>query len=145
MGSFKPILIAGLLATGLTACVSNVPVKPAQFNAMLSGAQEVPPVPSGATGSAAVTLDRTTNKITYTITYAGLTGPLQAIHFHGPAVAGQNAAVQVPIAVSFSPIQGSAQLTQEQASALGSGGWYVNLHTPAYPNGEIRGQLQPVR
>ena len=39
----------------------------------------------------------------------------------------------------------SAQLTEAQAADLVGGGWYVNLHTSAYPNGEIRGQVLAAR
>ena len=38
-----------------------------------------------------------TKKLTYTMTYSGLTGPATAAHFHGPAAAGANAGVVVPI------------------------------------------------
>ena len=40
-----------------------------------------------------------------------------------------------------SPLQGSATLTDAQAADLMAGRWYVNIHTAANPNGEIRGQL----
>ena len=39
-----------------------------------------------------------------------------------------------------SPIAGSATLTPAQMAELLHGKWYVNLHTAASPNGEIRGQ-----
>lgn len=38
-------------------------------------------------------------------------------------------------------LAGTATLTTEQAQQLSDGMWYVNLHTEAYPDGEIRGQL----
>jgi CHRD domain len=41
------------------------------------------------------------------------------------------------------PIEGQATLTEEQAQQLMAGEWYVNGHTQANPNGEIRGQLIP--
>ena len=44
--------------------------------------------------------------------------------------------------ISASPLTGSATITPTQASDMMNGLWYVNLHTTAYPTGEIRGQLE---
>ena len=35
-----------------------------------------------------------------------------------------------------------AQITAEIFAVLAGGGHYVNVHTPANPSGEIRGQIQ---
>jgi hypothetical protein len=40
-----------------------------------------------------------------------------------------------------SPFKGSATLTPEQAAQFLAGNWYINIHTPAYPGGELRGQV----
>ncbi|MDR8763944.1 hypothetical protein FEP90_05670 [Burkholderia multivorans] len=81
----------------------------------------------------------------WTVTYANLTGPATAAHFHGPAPVGQNAGVQVPIPKDAlaSPIKGSAELTDAQVTDLMGGKWYFNVHTSAHPSGEIRGQMLP--
>jgi hypothetical protein len=108
----------------------------------LSGAQEVPPVTTGGTGSIDTTFDKSTNVLTWTVTYAGLSGPVTAGHFHGPAAAGANAGVAVPFTGNLSsPIRGKATLTAAQVADLTAGRWYVNLHTAKHPGGEIRGQL----
>ena len=39
------------------------------------------------------------------------------------------------------PFEGTATLTDAQASDLMAGLYYVNIHTDAYPNGELRGQF----
>ena len=145
MRHLKFALCASVLALGLAACVSDVPVRPTSLAVTLNGGQEVPPVATNGQGNGTVVLDRSTRVMTYTINYAGLTGPLQAAHFHGPAVTGRNAPPVITLAVTNSPLQGRAQLTEAQAADLVGGGWYVNLHTPAYPNGEIRGQVLAVR
>ncbi len=59
----------------------------------VTGAQEVPPVTTGGTGSVETTFDKSTNVLTWTVTYSGLSGPVTAGHFHGPAAAGANAGV----------------------------------------------------
>lgn len=110
--------------------------------AALSGASEVPAVAGSANGSLEAKVDLQSNVLTWTITHAGLTGPATAAHFHGPAIAGQNAGVVLPLLGSLaSPITGSAMLTASQLADLRAGKWYLNLHTVAHPAGEIRGQV----
>lgn len=112
------------------------------LSARLSGASEVPAVMTDATGIVEASLGSGTNVLTWKITYSGLSGPATGAHFHGPAMAGQNAGVVVPISAPLaSPISGSATLTPAQAADLSAGRWYVNLHTAANPNGEVRGQM----
>jgi hypothetical protein len=107
----------------------------------LSASNEVPPNPSSGTGTGKVELDG--NVVKWTVTYSGMTGPVTAGHFHGPAPAGSNAGVVVPFAGPLaSPIVGSATLTPAQVDQLKSGLWYINLHTAANPGGEIRGQVK---
>ena len=109
----------------------------------LSGAQEVPPVATSGAGTADTTFDKSTNVLTWTVTYSGLSGPVTAGHFHGPAMPGANAGVVVPFTGDLSsPIRGKATLTAAQAADLTAGRWYVNLHTAKHPGGEIRGQIK---
>ena len=108
----------------------------------LDGKSEVPATTSTATGTADLDYDAASKKLTWKITYSGLTGPATAAHFHGPAEAGKNAGVKVPIAnAGTSPVEGSAVLTDEQAADLTGGKYYINVHTAANPGGEIRGQV----
>ena len=117
----------------------------AKFGATLNGASEVPALTVPGTGSATVTLDKSTKTLTWNVAYSGLTGPARAAHFHGPAAAGTNATPVVPITVSASPMVGSAQLTDAQIADLMAGKWYVNIHTAANQGGEIRGQVGSAR
>jgi hypothetical protein len=99
-------------------------------------------VTSKGHGTLTATLDTTSNKLTYHVTYSGLSGPATAAHFHGPADPGANAGPQVPVTGSVaSPISGKATITAEQAKDLLDGKWYFNVHTAANPGGEIRGQV----
>ena len=112
------------------------------LSARLTGAAEVPVVVGNGTGTVEVSLNPNTNLATWTITYSGLTGLVTDAHFHGPAMVGQNAGAVVPITGSLqSPITGSARLSVTEAADLWAGKWYVNLHTGANPNGEVRGQV----
>lgn len=107
----------------------------------LSGASEVPANTSPGKGSADVGFDTATKMLTWKVTYSGLTGPATMAHFHGPAEAGKNAAVVVPLKDVASGAEGSATLTDAQAADLMAGKYYINVHTAAHPGGEIRGQV----
>src|SRR6266702_3432590 len=113
-----------------------------KMKATLDGKAEVPPNTSAGKGTAEIDYDAASKKLSWKVTYSGLSGPATAAHFHGPAAAGKNAGVAVPIAnPNASPVAGSATLTDAQAADLTAGKYYVNIHTAANPGGEIRGQV----
>ena len=134
----------GLAAASLIAVSLAVPAAFAEetkFMAMLSGAEEAPPVETGGTGSGNITWNSETKELSWSIDFAGLSGPATAAHFHGPADPGANAGPVITTDDLESPSEGKATLTDEQAADLAGGKWYVNVHTEANPNGEIRGQV----
>jgi Cu/Zn superoxide dismutase len=135
------------LAAALTVGTALAAATPAmaemvKMKATLDAAQEVPPNDSTAKGTADVTFDTETKKLDWTIDYSGLTGDATGAHFHGPADAGANADVAVPIEDPKSGAKGSATLTDAQVADLTAGKYYINVHTAAHPDGEIRGQVQ---
>lgn len=143
----KTIVRSSLTALAFTAVLAlATPSMAATVNlkASLKGASEVPPTDSKGTGSVTATFDTATKKLSWKGTYSGLTGPVTAAHFHSanpPSPPAANAAVAVPITASSSPFEGSATLTDAQATELMDGKWYVNIHTAANKGGEIRGQV----
>jgi hypothetical protein len=229
-----------LIGTSMFAIAQDDPVpagmvseEDADFTAALSGGAQNPPVETDAAGEAYVAWDEATMTLSWSIEYSGLSGPVIAAHFHGPAAEGENAGPQVDICANVitdmsadmepapgaegeaaaqaevaaggdevdadaevdapvadveedadamdaadpamdgmdgmemygcgTPDQnaageaeeqadiaegattqwlvGEAVITAEQAAQLADGQWYVNLHTDAYPDGEIRGQV----
>ena len=110
-----------------------------------SGAQEVPAVATGATGSITGNYNDVTNVLTYSVTWTGLSGTANAAHFHGPALPGVSAGVIVPFTIANNAatgnLSGTATLTDAQEVDMLAGKWYYNVHTTANPGGEIRGQL----
>jgi hypothetical protein len=143
MIQLRTLLIACTVATtlALTACGSAMMGNTAAISAKLSGANEVPAVSGSGTGMLDASFNKDTRVLTWTVTYSGMTGPVAAGHFHGPAMADANAGVALGFSGSMdSPIKGSATLTAAQAADLLAGKWYVNLHTAANKGGEIRGQ-----
>lgn len=132
--------IFATLALG-AAVAFAAPASAEKLKATLDGKSEVPATTSG-TGTADLDYDAASKKLSWKVTYSGLSGPATAAHFHGPAEAGKNAgvAIAIPNATS-SPVEGSATLTDAQAADLLAGKLYVNIHTAANPGGEIRGQV----
>ena len=129
------------LALGATIAFAG-PAFADKMKATLDGASEVPPTTTVGKGIADIDYDPASKKLSWKVTYSGLSGPATAAHFHGPAEAGKNAGVKVPIPnATSSPAEGSATLTDEQAADLVAGKYYVNVHTAANPGGEIRGQV----
>src|SRR5476651_216285 len=114
MSNTKTMLAA--LALGATFAFAG-PAFADKMKATLDGASEVPAVTTAGKGAADIDYDAATKKLTWKVTYSGLSGPATAAHFHGPAEAGKNAgvAVAIPNATS-SPAEGSATLTDAQAA-----------------------------
>jgi hypothetical protein len=113
-----------------------------KMKAALDGTAEVPPNTSAGKGTADIDYDSATKKLSWKLSYSGLSGPATAAHFHGPAEPGKNGGVAVAIPnATTSPAEGSATLTDAQAADLMAGKYYVNIHTAANPGGEIRGQV----
>ena len=130
-----------MLALAATV-VSAGPAYAEKMKAALDAKSETPPNTSAGKGTADIDYDAASKKLSWKLTYSGLTGPVTAAHFHGPAEPGKNAGVAVAIPnASTSPVEGSATLTDAQAADLEAGKYYVNIHTAANPGGEIRGQV----
>jgi hypothetical protein len=130
-----------MLALGATVAFAG-PAFAEKMKATLDGKSEVPPNASAGTGTADIDYDAATKKLSWKLTYSGLSGPATAAHFHGPAEAGKNAGVALAIpSATTSPVEGSATLTDAQAADLAAGKYYINVHTAANPGGEIRGQV----
>lgn len=112
------------------------------FSTQMTGMNEMPPVRTAATGRVDAVLDSNTRLLRWKASFNALSGPPTGAHFHGPAAAGSNAGVALgwrgPLGNSY---EGRATLTPQQAAELMAGRWYANVHTAAYPAGEIRGQM----
>lgn len=133
---------ATLLAMVAMAGLSSAAYAATEHYAAKITADEVPPKPTGGSGTVDATLDTATHILTYTVTYQGLSGPATMGHFHGPASLGTNAGVEIPYSGSLaSPIKGTATLTPALEKQLADGLLYFNVHTDANKAGEIRGQV----
>ena len=126
---------AGLLAVAL-------PVSAKDMAVTLSGDQEVPPVTTSASGTGTISVGAD-KSVSGSIMVKGVSAT--AAHIH-EAAKGKNGPVIVPLTKSgdntFSVAPG-AKLNDAQMQALQAGNLYVNVHSAANPNGEIRAQLAP--
>ncbi len=110
------------------------------FKATLNGANERPTANiSTATGSSNASFNITTKIVTITTTYTGLTPTAGHIHTGNVNIAG-------PVTFGFSSLSSpivftTIALNATQEADLMGNLMYVNLHTAAFPGGEIRGQL----
>ena len=133
---------SALLLTAFALMPAAAGAETITYQATLSSAAEVPPNKTAGTGTATATIDTDTKMLSYTVQYTGLSGPVTAGHFHGPAGVGKNAGVLIPIIAPLaSPINGMARLSDAEIADFRAGNVYVNIHTEENPDGEIRGQM----
>lgn len=112
------------------------------FEGDITSSQEVPSdTGSSASGFLTATYDDATGQLDWNINFTGVTAT--AIHFHN-----EDIGVNGPVVVNIgnisglgSPNIGSTTLTTELGDDLVSGRFYVNIHSSAFPAGEIRGQV----
>src|SRR5215813_2564835 len=132
--AFAVSLASGLLVAG-TASAMEIKVK-------LSGTQEVPPVQTPASGTGTITVNDN-ESVTGTIMTSGIKGT--AAHIHAGA-AGKNGPVVIPLekkSESEFVVPAGAKLSEAQYKELKAGNLYVNVHSEAHKDGEIRAQLTP--
>ena len=113
------------------------------FAGQLSSGQEVPSNASSATGNGLLNFDPVTKKFSARITVTGMAST--AAHIHAGTI-GNNGAVLFGLTQTApgSGVWESAAdvvLTDSQLATLKTGGLYFNVHSAAFPGGEIRGQI----
>ena len=151
------LMLFVILASMLAVSVGFAAEK--SFKADLTGSEEVPGVMTPAKGEAKFTLSNDGKNLGYTLVVRDIENPVAA-HIHAGS-AGKNGA---PLAILFSgpkregKFRGNlsqASITEKDLTGdlkgksisalvalIKSGDVYVNVHTDANPNGEIRGQMK---
>lgn len=137
------------------------------YTAVMSGANEVPVVPTTGTGFFTATYDASTFTLSLTETFSGLVSATTISHIHCCTAPGSNVGVSTPLPSfpgfpagvlagtysnsfdlslpgSFNPAFVTAQgglLNARNAllAGMASGNAYINIHTQGFPGGEIRG------
>ena len=138
--SLAPAAALGLIAS--LALAGAVLAAQTTLTADLAGDAETA---EDGSGSATITLDPATGELCWELTAEGI-GPVLQSHIHVGA-AGESGDVAVPLDVDgFEGSSEGCNEPMEDAQILqdivdGPSGYYVNLHTDAFPGGAIRGQL----
>ncbi len=112
-------------------------------NVKLTGAEEVPPVTTSASGSGSIKV-KDDMSVSGSIKTTGIAGTAAHIHSGAP---GQNGAVVITLSKSSDgntwSVPADAKLTAAQYKEYKAGNLYVNVHSAAHKAGELRGQLKP--
>lgn len=160
------LLVAALLCAGMAHAA------PMTFTATLSGDAENPPNDSTGTGFTTVIYDPDLHTLQVTATFSDLVAPSTVAHIHCCVEAPGNAAPATPVptfpgfpagvtagaydqlfdltlAGSFNPDfidlnGGVAGAEAALAAGLAARQAYLNIHSEAFPGGEIRGFLTAV-
>lgn len=148
-----PLAVAALaLLTGAACNESDATV----FTSQLSGANEVPPRSTAASGAAGITIDGQTINFSIEVSNisnvtaahihtgsASVTGPVRVTLFAGPTTSVTGTGILASGSVPSSAVTG---ITFDQlVSEMRAGNAYVNVHTTQFPAGEIRGQTRLVQ
>lgn len=134
--------LAGLLLTGCGAMEKMGLGGKKPVTAELSGANEVPPVTTKASGRSTITVadDRT---VSGSVIVDDMTATVAHIHQGAP---GANGPILIPLTKTsdkmFS-VPANTKLTDAQYAAYKAGNLYINVHSPSHPPGEIRVQMKP--
>ncbi len=111
--------------------------------AALSGANEVPPNASTASGTGVLGLNPTTNEIRGFVKTTGITGTVAHIHAGPPGVIGGVIVplTETPAGSGLWVVPAGRTLTPAQVVSFNAGNLYFNVHSVAFPVGEIRGHI----
>jgi hypothetical protein len=112
----------------------------ADVKVTLSGANEVPPVTTSASGEGMISI-ADDGMVSGSVTTKGVQGTAAHIHM---GAAGKNGPVIVPFTKEGDTYKAPAVVTlnADQMKAFKGGELYFNVHSTANPGGEIRGQLK---
>ena len=107
----------------------------------LTGAEETPPVQTSASGSGMITIgdDKT---VAGSVKTTGIEGSAAHIHVGAAGTAGPPIITLTKGADGTWTVPAGSKLTDDQFAKFKSGDLYVNVHSAAHKDGEIRGQLK---
>ena len=137
----KSRAVPGLAALAAILGVS-VPARAqvVEMIARIDGLQETPPNTSAGQGIGFFSIDTAADTITYRILYTGLGSAETAAHIHGFSGPGVASGILFPLPLGTLKC-GVISYAPAQEPNILAGLTYVNIHSTAFPAGEIRGQI----
>lgn len=126
---------------GLPIAINDKMRHIAFFHAHMDGVSETPPVQTEGRGSAYIAYNKQIREMTWWVEFRGLTASESSAHFH-IGRSGKPGPIEIPIDLG-NPKHGSQILSEQQEKDLFEGNFFLNIHSSAYPAGEIRGQVYP--
>jgi hypothetical protein len=142
------IPVIGVISVALVVgAVGGALAANSTVSAKLSGKAEVPgPGDDDGSGEAVLNLKKKKRKISFNISFEGIQDPVAGhIHKGTKKVAGDIKVTLFDEPVTSSPVSGTVEAKKKLIKKIKNdpNRWYVNLHTPDFPDGAIRGQLKP--
>ena len=114
----------------------------AQSQVVLSGAQEVPPVHTAASGHGTITV-ADDGSVRGSVMVTGMDATMVHIHVGAPGTNGRHIIDLENAGGSTWSVPAGAKLTSRQMDEYKAGDLYINVHSDQFMGGEIRGQLKP--
>lgn len=138
---FQRLLAVLGMAMLLSACGGGHDDDPPLVaSTILSGEETVPRNISTALASGTVSLDWDDEVLLASVFVSDVTPTAVHLH-HAPPDSIGLTVLELQRVGTSAVWQGSVTLTEEQIRALRFGNFYLDVHTLAYPSGELRGQL----
>ena len=151
---FMALCMTAFISTSLlTSCNKDdeaVNDNPYTITGDANGAKVVPSVTDTGTAKISGSYNASTNLLTYTTNWTGLSGgPTSGGFYNGASgvtgtAIGSSWAFTQPTTVTGSRSD-TLTLTEDQEAQLLEGNWYYTLKTTKNPNGEVRGQMTATR
>ncbi len=133
------------VSDGVNTTTSSVVITVKQvdlFEANLAGFNESPPAETVGSGFVTLRLVADDGLLEVDFSVSDLVADMTASHIHIAGV-GQNGGVSISLAPPSGSFSASYDITgnTDAIDAMRSGNAYVNVHSSAYPSGELRGQV----
>jgi len=141
------LFLSALAIFAFSSCKQEDPNLIVRTNLPMEGAQEVPAKNTAANGSIDVSYNTLTKTLSYTVRWNSLTGNIVGFHIHGVATKGFNAGIIQNFSGYSTAQTGTFSGTffvdgvVVKEEDLLRGAYYINIHTPTNPGGEIRAQI----
>ena|SRR5881394_1457326 len=113
-----------------------------QVKVQLTGAQEIPPVETSASGIGILSV-AADKSVSGSVTVSGMSVTVAHIHEAG---AGTTGLIIIPLTKTSDTVwtvPADAKLTDAQYESFKAGNLYFNVHSAGHKTGEVRGQIRP--